>query len=136
MKKLMILIAAGGFLSPQLSADTPPEAVAIRNLSPDQAEKLIQESPEPGLIIVDVRTSEEFEQGHIKGAVNIDFFDPDFEKKVKTLDRKKAIMLHCASGHRSAQAVDLLRNSKAFPQIYHLKDGFSGWKAAKKSVEK
>ena len=133
MKMILFAIAATGFLSPLLPAESVEKKPSIRNVSPDQAEKLVKEVP--GLIILDVRTPEEFEQGHIKGAVNIDFFDSDFEKKARILDPTKPVLVHCASGNRSSQAVDMLRQFRRTPAIYHLKDGFTAWKTAKKPVD-
>lgn len=55
--------------------------------------------------LVDVRTAEEFAQGHLKGAVNIDWKADDFAQKVSAqLDKDRPVMLYCRSGRRSAEA--------------------------------
>ena len=108
-------------------------ASVVRDVSPDEAEKLLKDVP--GLIVVDVRTSAEFADAHIKGATNIDFFEDDFEKRIAALDPAKAILIHCAGGNRSSQALKKLGDSLKFPAVYHLKSGFSGWKAAGKAID-
>ena len=59
-------------------------------------------------ILLDVRTSAEFEEGHLEDAVNINWFDPDFLNYVDTLDRKKTVYIYCQKGGRSARAAKAL----------------------------
>lgn len=61
-------------------------------------------------VLVDVRTPEEFAQGHLEGAVNIPVESADFVAQVQALG-SNSVQLYCRSGNRSAQAVDLLANS-------------------------
>ena len=141
MKWNLSLIAVAAFFSAPLLADdaksaAPAEAkkpAAVENVSPDQAQKLMADPPR--LIVIDVRTPDEFAEGHIKGAMNIDFFDSDFAKKMAALDPANPVLIHCAAGNRSSQAVNAIKDTAKFPAIYHLKAGFSGWKAAGKPVE-
>jgi rhodanese-related sulfurtransferase len=114
-------------------AAVSPAAKAVKNVSPDEAEALIQGSP--ALVILDVRTPEEFARGHIAGAKNVDFFGDDFEKQVAALDPARPVLVHCAAGGRSSQAVEKIVALKKVSVIYHLKAGFNGWTAAKKPVE-
>ena len=65
-----------------------------------------QELISQGAIVIDVRTKEEFLQGHSKTAINIPL--KDFGNKVKNLDATKPIITCCASGNRSGQAIDIL----------------------------
>ena len=115
---------SGGFLNVLKQKMTP------KDLTPDEAERMLKLQPE--IVILDVRTSEEFAQGHIPGAVNLDFFAPDFAEKVKGYE-DKSVLVHCASGGRSGQTVSLIKDGK-FTAIYHLKSGFTGWQAAGKRV--
>jgi rhodanese-related sulfurtransferase len=103
------------------------------DVTPDQAEKLMTETP--GITVLDVRTPEEFERGHIKGAVNLNIFDDDFQQKVAALDQTKPVIVHCQAGGRSSQAVTELAGKVKFPKVYHLRSGFKGWKDAKKPIE-
>ena len=61
--------------------------------------------------VIDVRTPEEFSQGYVKGAVNIDVSNPDFEAQIASLDKNAAYSIYCRSGNRSAVAVDIMRNA-------------------------
>jgi rhodanese-related sulfurtransferase len=138
MKLLLSLLGIALSSSPTLVADPAKPAptdkkARVQDVSPDEAQRLIKESP--GLIVIDVRTADEFAEGHIKGAKNIDIFESDFASKIAALDASKPVLVHCASGHRSAEAVGKMKVSTKFPAIYHLKAGFSGWKAAKKPIE-
>ena len=59
-------------------------------------------------IIVDVRTPEEYQEGHLDGALNINWFDADFQNQVEELDQKKTLYIYCKKGGRSAKAAQLL----------------------------
>ena len=73
--------------------------------------------------LVDVRTSREFNAGHIKGAKNFDFFNPSqFKKGVATLDKSKPVYLYCQSGNRSRKAANRLL-TMGFNQIIDLAGG-------------
>ncbi|MHC5353824.1 rhodanese-like domain-containing protein [Myroides sp. LJL115] len=76
--------------------------------------------------LVDVRTSEEFEQGSIDGAQNIDFLQKDFLDNISNLDKDKAVYIFCKSGKRSANArKKLLENG--FTKVYELDGGVLQW---------
>lgn len=96
------------------------------------AEPLVQAGK---VIVVDVRTPEEYAEGHIVGAKNVDFLESDFETKVAALERDKTYLIHCASGSRSMGALPLFQKL-GFASFYHLDGGFSAWKRAGKPVAK
>ena len=58
------------------------------------------------VIVIDVRTPEEFASGHLEGAVNIDVQSPDFEAQLAQLDPAGSYFVYCRSGNRSGQAID------------------------------
>jgi len=72
--------------------------------------------------LIDVRTSKEYNSGHIKGAKNIDFFSGKFSLEFNKLDKEKPIYVYCRSGGRSRQAARKLTNID-FKKIYDLKGG-------------
>lgn len=79
------------------------------------------------LQIVDVRTPQEFASGHIKGAVNVDFRDPDFEKNIdKAVKKKKTVMVYCRSGRRSLNAMNLMVKN-GFKEVYNMEGGMLVW---------
>ncbi len=61
-------------------------------------------------VIVDVRTAEEFNDGHVKGSLNIDIMDESFRGKISKLDKSKIYKLYCRSGNRSGQAERFMKS--------------------------
>ena len=87
----------------------------------------------PDVVVLDVRTAEEFAEGHLPGAINIDVKESNFlEKAVRTLPSDKKIAVYCRSGRRSAQAAEQLA-SKGY-QVTNLKGGIIAWKGKGKAV--
>jgi rhodanese-related sulfurtransferase len=76
--------------------------------------------------LLDVRTPSEFNNGHIKGAENIDFTGSDFKEKVAKLDREKPVLIYCHSGNRSGKA-SLILKELGFKEVYDLQGGYSNW---------
>ncbi|MEI6056915.1 MAG: rhodanese-like domain-containing protein [Lentisphaerota bacterium] len=74
--------------------------------------KLLKE----GAVIVDVRTKEEYQSGHIKGSQNIPL--NNFSNLYSKLNKDKAIITCCASGMRSARAKSILK-SNGFTEVYN-----------------
>lgn len=79
-------------------------------------------------VLVDVRTPAEYEKGHITGAININYFAPDFEGKIQILDKEKPIYLYCQSGNRSGKAAAKLKDL-GFKHIRDLGGGMIQWRA-------
>ena len=79
--------------------------------------------------LVDVRTPEEYNSGHIEKATNINWFDADFATKVSKYDKTKPVFVYCKVGGRSAQAADKLAEL-GFTEIYNLDGGYMKWNAA------
>ena len=88
---------------------------------------------DPSVTVFDVRTADEFAEGHIEGAMNIDYKQGDFlEKATAALPKDKRIAVYCRSGRRSAGAAGLLA-AKGFKMV-NLKGGIIAWKEAGKPV--
>ena len=82
----------------------------------------------PEAIVLDVRTQEEFDEGHIPKALNIDLrLGPGFLDAINTLDKSKSYYVYCRSGARSAQAVQIMRDL-GFSETYNLIGGILAWK--------
>ncbi len=73
-------------------------------------ETFAKETNENGIQIIDVRTPEEYAQGHIENAVNINIMDSNFETEVSKLDKSKKTLVYCKSGGRSTDAANKLSN--------------------------
>ena len=85
--------------------------------------------------LVDVRTPEEFSEGHILGAININIYDPLFLEKIKKLDLGKQYLVYCHGGARSAQACILMQKT-GYKNVIKLSDGLSGWEGEGFSIER
>ena len=119
----------------QVESSTPADsknAWNVQDVTPAAAQKLLAENK--NVRVLDVRTPAEYADGHIKGAVNVDFKAPDFAEKVAKLDKDKAYVLHCRSGNRSGKSLPTLKE-QGFGTIYHLNKGFNAWKGANMTVE-
>ena len=78
------------------------------------------------VILVDVRTAEEYGSGHIENALNIDVKQDDFEKNaINMLPKDKTIAVYCRSGRRSKKAAEIL--SKNGYNVIELDSGYTGW---------
>ena len=84
-------------------------------------------------VIIDIRTSDEFREGHLEGARQIDFLEDDFAARVRKLDRSRAYLIHCRSGGRSSRSLALW-NKLGFKKIYHLDGGILAWEKASQPV--
>lgn len=90
---------------------------------------------DPKLIVLDVRTPEEFSAGHIKGAINIDVYQQNALTRINKLDRNANYVVYCRTKNRSGVVVEhMMKNG--FKTIYHMMDGYSGWSQNKLPVEK
>lgn len=99
----------------------------IKKLSPADFKQAIQ-GINKAKQLIDVRTPSEFKSGHIKGSINIDFFNTSkFMDALQKYDREKAIYLYCRSGNRSGNAARKLE-SLGFKEIYDLQGGYMNWR--------
>ena len=92
--------------------------------SPVEFEKLLK--GDTTIQLVDVRTPDEFEAGHIDKAILINVLESDFLTKADAmLDKSKPVAVYCRSGRRSKEAAGLL--SKEGFKVYELDAGYLGW---------
>ena len=101
----------------------------ITSVSAQEAKLLIDKHQDDSdFVILDIRTPFEFQQGHIQGALLIDYRNPQFKEVLGRLDRSKTYLVYCRSGNRSGRALDIFSNL-GFEQIYHLSRGILEWQA-------
>lgn len=99
-----------------------------RLLSPAEFEKLIES--DANVALVDVRTAEEFAEGHIPGAVNVDATADGFVEEISArYPKDKPLALYCRSGRRSADAAGKLVE-KGYKTVYDLDGGILAWEKA------
>ena len=119
--------ACGGDAEPDAAAAAPAEAAdgpGVRVVAPAEAAELLAADPAPG--VIDVRTPEEFAQGHLEGAVLIDVTSPDFAERVAELDRDQPYVLYCRSGNRSAGARQVMTDL-GFADVADVDGGILAW---------
>ena len=125
MKAMSLFTALLGVLS--CSSGTP-----VTNLD---VEAFDAKAADPAVFLVDVRTPDEYADGHLRGAANIDFEAPDFlERFTSACPKETPVAVYCRSGRRSADAAKKL--SKAGYTVTNLLDGYVAWQSAGKPVTK
>lgn len=73
-------------------------------------------------VLIDVRTPEEFNTGHIHSAINVDYQNHAFVSDIKKLDTSKTYFIYCRSGNRSGKAASIMKEN-GFTYIYELEGG-------------
>ena len=86
-------------------------------------------SQEVGVVSLDVRTADEFAEGHLINAININVESGNFEAEIEKLDKNTTYAVYCRSGRRSAIAVDLMKKA-GFTSLYNLDGGVIDWSAS------
>jgi len=99
----------------------------IRDVSAAEAAEILKENPK--IKILDVRTGLEFRLGHIKDAVNLNYYSRKFETNLAELDKDITWLVHCRTGVRSGKTLPLMK-AAGFKSVIHLKDGIVDWKDA------
>ena len=78
--------------------------------------------------LLDVRTPKEYQEGHLIGATNMNFFDEDFKARLEALPKEKTYFVYCRSGGRSGKTREIMRQA-GFQRVYDMSGGFSQWSA-------
>lgn len=121
---LVLLIGAFGSLS-------PAQETTGQSVSPRQFKALLdQHQGDPDVVLLDIRTPKEFEDGHIQGAVLLDFYSSDYVDRLKALDRTKTYLIYCRSGNRSGKSLAIF-DKLGFRRVYNLDPGVIGWSREK-----
>lgn len=93
----------------------------FQNVSVDEAKQLLDENK---VVVLDVRTPEEFQEGHIPNATLLPL--QELENRLDELDKDESYLIVCRSGNRSAQASEILSNH-GFANIYNMTGGMGSW---------
>ncbi len=94
---------------------------AIKVLAPTEfKEKLVNQT------IIDIRTPQEFSEGHIEGAININYFDDNFLDQIAKYDKTQPLFIYCRSGNRTSSASKKAADF-GFKEIYDLEGGILYW---------
>lgn len=128
MARLIPLLFAGFLVVTAAVADDTPRVAAdvVQNR---------QAAADAGLVLLDVRTPEEFAEGHVPGAINIPHDQVESRLAELAGAKDKDLVVYCRSGRRAELATDTLRKH-GFTRVSHLDGDMNGWIAAGRPVEK
>lgn len=122
MKKNFILLSFVLFLVTFSCKNKEQEGVKL--VTPEEMQNILETED---VQLVDVRTPEEYKEGHLKNSQNIDYNSSTFDEDIKKLDKTKPVILYCKSGKRSAKCSEKLIKA-GFEKIYELEGGITEWK--------
>ncbi|WP_430907645.1 rhodanese-like domain-containing protein [Maribacter sp. 2-571] len=83
------------------------------------------------VVLIDVRTPEEFAAGHLEHARNINWYDADFAAQMATVDKEETIYLYCKMGGRSAKAQEKLK-ALGYTHVVNLEGGYASYEFFRK----
>jgi rhodanese-related sulfurtransferase len=109
-------------------ADAAVEISGISTISVDEAAAIVDNPPDD-LVVLDVRTPEEFAEGHLEGAVLVDFYAADFADQLAALDADVPYLVYCRSGNRSGQALGVMEQL-GFTSVVDVDGGIVAWTGA------
>src|ERR1035437_282374 len=138
MKKtgiLIIFLVVVFCLNGSYAQSSQPKQIIKTINTVESAEMIKKNLKNKNFVILDVRTPEEYIEGHLANATNIDFKATDFAEKVGKLDKSKTYLVYCHSGHRSASAVEVMK-TQSFQTLYNLDGGITQWTTDKNPVVK
>ena len=98
-------------------------------------QQAILEADTNDFVVVDVRTPEEFSQGHIPNAINVPLSEIIDNPAILGSSKEKSIVLYCRSGYRAGKAAEALQKN-GFQNLRHLEGDMQGWLKAGLAVEK
>ncbi len=107
----------------------------FEEIEPKEAFTILEKNRDnPDYVILDVRTPEEYDKGHIENALLLNSKTSDFEDELERMDKTKKYFVYCRTGKRSDKAANLM-NKHGFKEIYHIDGGIEKWKAKRLPVE-
>ncbi|NBC24555.1 MAG: rhodanese-like domain-containing protein [Bacteroidetes bacterium] len=119
MKNFLLFLIFLPFFACQAQQKDNVEEISLAQLKTQAVGQEVQ--------LIDVRTPEEYERGHIDDAVNMNISDSQkFKKQVSQLDKDKPVYVYCHSGNRSGKASAEL-SEMGFTKIYDFSGGWSTW---------
>lgn len=104
----------------------------IQIVKPAKFEAMLKS--DPNIVLLDVRTQEEYNSGAIAKSVNIDFYADDFATTISKLDKSKTYLVYCRSGKRSNKTANML-SKQGCKNIFDLDGGITAWTEARLPVE-
>jgi phage shock protein E len=125
MKHWSLAAVATGLLAASMAMAAPPP------VTPQQVHEL-QVKKDPSLLVIDVRSAEEYAAGHVPGAVNIP--QDQVASRLAEIPKDKEVVLYCRSGRRAGLAADTLE-ANGYKNLQLLQGDMPGWEKAGLPVE-
>lgn len=130
MKKLLVLtlgviIAVSSLMLYYSQIQLPSSTLSYGDVTVEEAKSLVESNF--SLIILDVRTREEFESDHIGGAILIPV--SELEDRLDELSKEEELLIYCRTGNRSSNSVNILK-ANGYTKIFHMNDGITAWTQA------
>src|SRR5579872_3318568 len=130
---IVALLSSVAYLGDCQSTGNSNQSNSIKEtISVDQFEKKLAETP--GAQLVDVRTADEYADGHLKNSVNMNVNREDYKQMFATLDKSRPVFVYCKAGSRSARAASIMQDM-GFKEIYNMDGGIMKWDNAGKPIE-
>lgn len=79
-------------------------------------------------ILLDVRTPQEYAEGHLANSINLDYQSSAFQEEIAKLDKSKSYLVYCRSGKRSAAAMEMMEKA-GFKKVTNLDGGIMSWES-------
>ncbi len=117
-----------------LTPETTKPIIAKTGVEIISMNDVTQKMAEPNMQILDVRSPEEFEDGHLKNAINMNVNGESFQSEVEKLSKENPVIVYCKSGTRSTNASSQME-AMGFKTIYNFTGGFSEWAANGNEIE-
>ncbi len=129
-KTLLFHLIISSFLFTSCSSsNAQKETVIADEIDAIAAKAMIGDnSSNKDFVILDTRSVQEYEGGHLKNSVFIDFSAPDVKDQVLKLDKNKTYLIYCHSGGRSGMIQDFMKTS-GFKETHNMKGGIVSWRA-------
>ena len=89
----------------------------------------------PEFVVLDVRTPEEYEEGHIENAYLLNAKSKDFEDELGRMDKNRKYFVYCRTGRKSRKAVELMEKD-GYNEAHSIVGGMDKWKLRRLPVEK
>ncbi len=119
---ILVLLVYPAVGSPELAGISEVKQQLIKVDSDEFSKKINTDN----VVILDIRTPEEYASGHLENAINIDFYAADFSAKLQQLNKETTYMVYCRSGNRSSSAFKQMEQL-GFKSIYELNGGINSW---------
>ena len=131
MKKYAFILLAFVFIVTAACKNDESKTAQIQLISAEEMDTILQME---NVQLIDVRTQDEYNSGHIEGAKNIVYLSDDWSEDIAKLDKDNPVYVYCAKGGRSAKCAALLAEA-GFKKVYDLQGGITQWKHEGKPLE-